>query len=325
MPKITVIIPTYNRANLIGETIQSVLRQTVRDFNLIVVDDGSTDNTGEVLKRYQDPRVRYEYRENRGVSVARNIGLKLSNTDYVTFLDSDDIYLDNSLEKFVNCLDSNKEIGFCYGQANIMKVGGEVYRVRKSHFYNDSTVIDPIGQIRELLFHKPYNVSTCAMRRSCVDAVGGFNEDLWFAEDMEFFIRLAKKYSAAYIAEPVANVRFHDKQLQNEIMPGKEKAFLSILQEVFEDPNIAHQIEDIKDQVYCYYYGYFIADKAYEIDMKLFRHYLRMAIKFYPKILFKTEGTFITYKYFASLLPNPMRLALRNFKRRFKYTLEDQE
>ncbi|MGA2668939.1 MAG: glycosyltransferase [Ignavibacteria bacterium] len=325
MPKISVIIPTYNRASLISESIDSVLYQTYKDFDLIIVDDGSTDNTKEIISRYDDPRVKYEYRENRGVSAARNYGAEMTSADYIIFLDSDDILLENSLEKFVNCLDFNKEVGFGYGQANIMKVGGEVYRVRKSHFFTDSQIIDPVKQIRELIFHKPYTVSTCAMRLSCFNAIGGFNEDMWFAEDWQFFVRLAKRYSAFYIAEPVTNMRVHDNQLQNEVKPGREKAFFSIIKEVFEDPIFAPKVEDIKGQAYCHIYNSILAELASGEDSKLARKYQIMAVRFYPSIIFKRDIMFITYKYFASLLPACMRIRLRNIKHHFKYTLEEQE
>jgi glycosyltransferase involved in cell wall biosynthesis len=325
MPKIAVIIPTYNRANLIGESIESVLRQTFADFEIIVVDDGSTDNTKEVVQSFNDPRIRYEYKENGGVSAARNTGAKMTVAEYITFLDSDDTYLPDALEKMAAFLDAHKEIGFVYGQAHIMKVGGVAYRVRKSSIYDYSTVIDSIEQLREFIFYKPLNVSTFTARHACFDEIGGFNEGMWWGEDYQFFVRLVKKHPAAYIAEPIANVRFHDTQLQNVVKPGREVAFLSILQEIFEDPDIALKFADLKPQAYCHVYRTWLVDAAYDTDMKLVRKYLRQAIKFYPQVIFKREILFISYKYFASLLPAGVRVGLRDIKRRFRYTLEQQE
>jgi glycosyltransferase involved in cell wall biosynthesis len=325
LPKVAVIIPTYNRANLIGEGIQSVLHQTFTDFEIIVVDDGSSDNTKDVVARYTDPRIRYEYRENNGVSAARNAGAKVCNAEYVAFLDSDDIYLENALEKMIKSLDAHKQVGYSYGQANIMKVGKTAYRIRKSHVHESSVVLESKEQLRELIFHKPMNVSTSIIRHSCFDEIGGFNEDLWFAEDHHLFVRLSKKYPSAYIAEPVTNMRFHSIQLQREVKPGREKAFLSILQEIFEDPTIAPEFEDLKGEAYCYNYRTWIANSAYEMDMKLFRQYMRKAIGFYPQVLLKPEILMISYKYVSSLLPNRVRLGLRDLKRRFRYTLEQQE
>jgi glycosyltransferase involved in cell wall biosynthesis len=325
MPRIAVIIPTYNRAKLIGESIESVLRQTFTDFEIIVVDDGSTDNTKDVVNKFKDPRIRYEYQENHGVSAARNNGVKMTAAEYITYLDSDDVYLNHALEKMVNCLDMNRQVGFVYGQAHIMKVGGEAYRIRESSIHDHTTVIDPVEQVRELLFYKPWNVSAFMVRHSCLDEIGGFNEEMWWGEDYYFFVRLAKRYPAAYIAEAVVNVRYHDSQLQNVVKPGREKAFIAILQEVFEDPDFKPYVADLKDKAYCHIYRNWMVDAAYDVDMKLVRHYLIMAIKFYPRVIIKREIMFILYKYFASLLPNRLRLGLRALKRRIKYTPEQQE
>jgi glycosyltransferase involved in cell wall biosynthesis len=325
MPKIAVIIPAYNRASLIGESIESVLRQTFTDFEIIVVDDGSTDNTKEVVNSYHDPRIRYEYKTNGGVSAARNTGARMTTAAYLTFLDSDDVYLENALEKMVNILDSHPQVGFTYGQAHIMKVGGEVYRVRKSFIHNHTVVIRPEDQIRELVFYKPWNVSTFMVRHSCHDSIDGFNQDLWYGEDYHYFIRLAKRYSAAYIAEPVANVRYHGSQLQNEVKPGRELAFYRILSEVFEDRDFAPHVRDIRGQTYCHIYRTWLVDAAYDLDMKSVRQYLRQAVKFYPQVMFKREILFISYKYFASLLPTRVRIGLRDFKRKFRYSEKEQE
>ena len=97
MPKVSVIIPTYNRAHYICETIDSILAQTYRDYEIIVVDDGSADNTRKVLQKY-DGKVRYFYQKNRGPSAARNFGISQSQGEYIAFLDDDDLWTENKLE-----------------------------------------------------------------------------------------------------------------------------------------------------------------------------------------------------------------------------------
>jgi glycosyltransferase involved in cell wall biosynthesis len=114
MPAISVIIPTCNRSRLVKEAIDSVLRQTFNDFEVIVVDDGSTDDTRLVIEDISDPRVRYYYRENGGQSIARNMGLAKATGRYVAFLDADDLWPPHYLETVVTRLAVNKEYGAAY-------------------------------------------------------------------------------------------------------------------------------------------------------------------------------------------------------------------
>jgi glycosyltransferase involved in cell wall biosynthesis len=314
VPKITVIIPTHNRERFIGECIESVLHQTFTDFNLIVIDDGSTDNTRGIVNEFKDPRIAYIYQENHGVSAVRNSGAKMTSAKYLAFLDSDDMYLDNALEKLVDFLDAHEEVGFVYGQSYMTKMDTTPVRVRKSFYHDHSVVIDQITHIREMLFHKPWNVSCCAIRRDCFNNVGGFNEDLWFGEDYEFFIRMSKRYPAGYVAEPLAKVRIHNSQLQDEVKPGRDTAFLAILQEVFKDPNITPHVEDLRAKAYCHIYQTWLADAAYNSDMKLARRRLSQAVGYYPPVIFKREFINILYRYLTSFVPKRWRLRLKKLR-----------
>jgi len=116
-PTVSVIIPAYNQANFIGKAIESVLRQTYQDFEIIVIDDGSTDNTEEITRGFKDKRVKYikKYKKNRGISVARNIGIKTARGKYIALLDSDDEWLPEKLDKQINILQSESpEVGVVY-------------------------------------------------------------------------------------------------------------------------------------------------------------------------------------------------------------------
>jgi len=314
MPKVSVVIPTYNCAHFLGEAIQSVLDQTFQDFEIIVVDDGSTDNTPEIASAFP---VRYFRQENQGVSAANNRGIELSCGEYVLTLDSDDVLMENALEKGVDVLDRHPEVGFSYGQAYVMDENGHIFRVRKSSFLDGSAIVDSKEQVRELLFFNRITSSTVIMRRHCLDEVGGFHEELRNFEDRHLFIRLAKRWSVAYIAEPLVKYRVHPNQLHSNVNPRvAEKAFLLMLQEVFEDPDFAPHLQPWKSQSYSYSYQR-IARYAYGSDMGLARHYFRKALIVYPQSMLQMDGFFIAYKYAMSLLPNRLRLALRDFKRRF--------
>ena len=117
-PKVSVIIPTYNRNKLVLDAIDSVLEQTFQNFEIIIVDDGSTDNTKTHIDSYQkkDTRIKYIFQENQGVSIARNTGLEAAQGEYIAFLDSDDRFLIDKLERQVFILENHHDIGLIYSK-----------------------------------------------------------------------------------------------------------------------------------------------------------------------------------------------------------------
>lgn len=114
MPNVSVIIPTYNRSRLVKEAVENVLKQSYADFEVLVIDDGSTDDTGSVVSRIADSRVKYHYQDNGGQSSARNLGLARAKGEYVAFLDEDDLWPPEYLETVINQLESNKNYGATY-------------------------------------------------------------------------------------------------------------------------------------------------------------------------------------------------------------------
>lgn len=313
MPKVSVIIPTYNRSHLLSEAIQSIMEQTFRDFEVIVVDDGSTDNTAEVVSAFP---VKYYYQENQGVSFAYNQGFKLSCGEYIVFLDSDDVLLGRALEKGVTVLDNHPEVGFSYGQAYMIDENGSTYRVKKSSFLDKSTIVDSKEQIRELLFFNRIPSPTVMVRRRCFEEAGGFYEELSIAEDHHLYIRLAKRHQVAYIAEPLIKCRIHPNGLHLEANhKTAEKAWRLILHEVFDDPELAPEFEPLKSRAYAHFYR-MIGGYAYGKDMKLTRQYLMKSIMIYPKILlYSNRPYYIAYKYVTSLIPYKIWQAVRDLKR----------
>ena len=135
-PIISVIIPTYNRENMIGYAIKSVLNQTFKNLEIIVVDDGSTDNTEEIIRDFKDKRVKYikKYKKNRGISVARNIGIKVARGKYIAPLDSDDEWLPEKLDKQIKILqDGPPELGVVYSNScYIDKSGKNMNKLRNT-------------------------------------------------------------------------------------------------------------------------------------------------------------------------------------------------
>jgi glycosyltransferase involved in cell wall biosynthesis len=204
--RVSVIIPAYNRADLIGETIESVLNQTFDDFEIIIVDDGSTDSTEEVVRKFDGP-ITYLYQENRGRSCARNRGFEVSGGDYVCFLDSDDVLKPRMLERQVSLLDSNSHLGFVYSDYQFINQAGEtlprpeVFRGRPLHR----------GEIfRFLIFFDFIPPSTVLARRDSIDKIGLFESSLEPAEDLDWLLRMTSMYETDYIPEPLCLFRKHE-------------------------------------------------------------------------------------------------------------------
>lgn len=183
---VTVVIPTYNAAQYLPETIETVLSQTFADFEVLIIDDGSTDNTAEVacLYRKRDGRLRYFLQANQGVSASRNKGIELAKGELIAFLDADDQWLPNKLETHVRHFDSSPDLGISFGRVEFMLSDGKLTgvisssRLRKiepKHLYYENLIVNP---------------SNAVIRRKVFEQVGYFNQDLMTMEDLELFLRI---------------------------------------------------------------------------------------------------------------------------------------
>ena len=180
---INIITPAWNCAALIGDTIRSVLRQTHADWSMVVVDDGSTDGTGDVVRRFSDPRLRLLTQGNAGVSAARNRGIALLDGDGVLFLDADDVMMPEALATLANGLDDAPwAVAAAGAWARLDETG-------RHH----AGVYPPEGDVLErLLVRNRYvNGGHLLIRTDAVRQAGGFREDMRFGEDWEYWIRLA--------------------------------------------------------------------------------------------------------------------------------------
>ncbi|MBI4161832.1 MAG: glycosyltransferase family 2 protein [Acidobacteria bacterium] len=185
-PAVTVVLPTWNRADRIGEAIESVLRQSVPVRELIVVDDGSTDGTASVLARYGAP-VRVHRQAHAGVSRARNSGLDRAGGEFVAFLDSDDLWKPEKLERQLEVLRDDPGAGAVC--CDMVEREGETER-RDTFFQR----IGFAGEVtpRRMFFLNPIATPTLIARRACLEAAGRFDPDLCGAEDYDFFFRLLR-------------------------------------------------------------------------------------------------------------------------------------
>lgn len=199
MPKVSVIIPTYNRANLIGRAINSVLNQTYRDFEVIVVDDASTDNTLGVIEQIKDDRIKViKHKLNAGAAISRNTGVNASKGDYIAFLDDDDIWQPTKIEKHIRVFQiSGPNVGVVYSSLKQLVGGTEKLipdaRVKKKEGYI----------LKELLKGNFIGTPASVIRKGCLEKSGGFDESLPKFQDWELWLRIARCYEFKYIPEPL--------------------------------------------------------------------------------------------------------------------------
>ncbi|NOZ24608.1 MAG: glycosyltransferase [Nitrospirae bacterium] len=200
----SVIVPTYNRAHLLGRALASVARQTYRDFEVIVVDDGSTDETAEVVKEFASLDIRYiRHENNRGEAAARNTGVLAAKGEFIAFLDSDDEWLSEKLQKQMEVFKhQSPEVGIVYSDMC------EIDRNGRRRLWRSPTFMPEDGFFyRKALDYQVYGIGigSSVVRRSCFEKVGLFDERLSYYVDFDFFIRLSKEYCFYHLREPLMN------------------------------------------------------------------------------------------------------------------------
>ena len=247
MPTVSVIIPTYNRASLLREALQSVIDQTFSDWEAIVVDDGSTDGTATTVYSFDDPRIRYIPQEHAERSAARNRGLAAARGEYITFLDDDDLYLPDTLAVEVEFQQSHPDLD--------MVVGG-------------MQVTDWHGVVREVVrpwLHQPEpNLRTCITGESCFATCGvnlrhamlqrldhWFDTRLSLAEDTDFFLRIALSgCMIAWLPAVVFTYRVIHQDRSLRLILDRNSAHRKVLDLLFAHPDLPSEIRSLRQSVY---------------------------------------------------------------------------
>jgi glycosyltransferase involved in cell wall biosynthesis len=318
LPRVSVIIPTYNRAHFIAEAIRSVLSQTYRDFEIIVVDDGSTDNTKEVVNSFKDHHIRYIYQDNQRVCVARNNGIEVSKGEYIVLLDSDDVLMEKAIERELHMLERNPEVGLSYGQKYMMDEKGHIFALRKPK-HRAPGVYRGAKEIINLFRYGNYIVpSTTMIRRSSIIDVGLFDPAFNAgSNDFEMWVRIAKKYAVAYIAEPVAKYRISSTSITNGRNPDEiEETNSRIFESVFNDPKIGALLSGERPKAYFHQY-WVLANNAYgNREMNTARRYLFKALRLHPQGCLKGLGLPFILLYVKTCLPLPILGSARKLKHR---------
>jgi glycosyltransferase involved in cell wall biosynthesis len=242
MPQVAVIIPAYNQSQFLSQAIQSVLDQTFSDWEAVIVDDGSSDDTRNVAHSFKDSRLRYIYQENRGLSAARNTGIRNSTAPYLSFLDSDDMFLPEKLALLLAMLQQHPELGLVAGQA--VPVDENNQRVGKIM----DTPLPP--QPERLLLGNPLHVGSVLLRRNWQEQAGFFDESLRSYEDWDMWLRLGVQgCHMDYVNKPVSLYRFHTAQM-TRIGTQMTTATFAVLDKLYSDPKLPAFWLELHDQAY---------------------------------------------------------------------------
>jgi glycosyltransferase involved in cell wall biosynthesis len=266
-PLVSVILPTYNRADFLGRSIGSVLGQTFSDFELIVVDDASTDHSREVIDAIDDQRLIYlKHERNRGGSAARNTGIKAARGKFIAFQDSDDEWLPEKLEKQITILtDTPYHVGVAYTgfwrfhEKDREYIPGPFHQVKE-------------GQIhRELLKASFITTQAAVVKKECFQKAGMFDETLPRLQDWELFLRISKYYEFRYIPEPLVHSFFTEGCISS-----KPKALVEAIEIILKK-----HLEDYKTHPEAYANQLISLSAPYEseYDLKKSREYLLKAFK----------------------------------------------
>lgn len=280
-PLVSVITPTYNREDFLPEAIESVLSQDYENFEFLIIDDGSTDNSKEVIDGYMDSgKIRYFYQENSGQSVARNKGISEAKGKYVCFLDSDNRWLPGKLSRSVAELETSPEYDVLYADGTLINEAGEEISRENMTRYTGNIVM-------ELLKDNCVSMNTTMVRTHILREVGGFSSHVKVADDYDLWLRLSAKSKFLYISEYMADYRV----MANQISSDKKRRFESneeiITRFLKEQPNLL-SVDDQKDALNYFYTRaarHFSGARDFELANQYFRKAFRA--KRFSKITYR--------------------------------------
>jgi glycosyltransferase involved in cell wall biosynthesis len=280
-PAVSIIIATYNRANFLPETIESIFRQTFQDFEVIVVDDGSTDDTRSVLERYGS-RIRYVYQENRGPSAARNAGVKLATAPWISFQDSDDLCTPNHLETLYGYVIKNSDVGMVFANGNYL-----------TGLEHNREIIIPADKSKRLaergvslcdLFEKSIlRLQAAVISKAAYGAIGGHDESLRICMDLDLGFRLLMNYPVAYLDQVVFSYRKHEGNTgRNEELRLTEN--IRVIEKLLRDyPEARNQVgDDGTSQRLAYRYYRLAKGRWKRNERNQAREAMRMALELRP-------------------------------------------
>lgn len=304
---ISVIIPSYNSARFVPEAVESALAQTVPPDEIIVVDDGSTDDTQARLLPYRGS-IRYISQRNAGVAAARNRGIRASRGSLIAFLDADDRWLPQKLERQLECLAAHPDSGLVH--TDLLYWNDQTGELTPSLPGRDRFV----GFcVREFFWWCGVNTSSVLLRRHCLEAVGLFDERIpgGYSEDLDLFLRIAPRFQLAFVSEPLVHYRRHGNNATSDTRRIQQSAFWVFERALAAEPALVKSLgrRDVRRHMRSLAFGaaYLYAEAG---DLRRARQLFRGALRY-------GSASPYTWALWAStLIPPAVRSRLRSMKQR---------
>lgn len=304
---ISVIIPTYNSKKYIGEAINSVLRQTFTDYEIIVVDDGSTDNTKEIIDN-NFPKVRYFYIKHQGVSRARNHGIQRACGEFIAFLDADDVWLPDKLERQIDAFNADQELMLVFTEHRFFDSNG----IKEATFSKKERLMKG-DVIKNIFLYSHVALPTVMVRKSVFHETGYFEEDLNVAEDDNLWIRIALKFRIHLLDEVLVHCRMTENSLSrttSNLVAGVLKN-IELIEKKYPDLRKRLGRTNIRRKKSYIYsdYGYFYFSGG---DYLMARRYYLKSFTYYIKI------NSLIY-WFLSFFPPSIIDKVRAYNRKYEF------
>ena len=248
LPTVSVLLPTYDRARYLAAAVESVLGQTFRDLELIVVDDGSTDGTDRVLAGIADRRVRIVRRPHAGCPAALNAGLAAAHGRHIARIDSDDVWLPDLLAELIPLLDARPEVGMVYARCEGMYFDGT-----PSGTTRGGPLRHPADAFCSLLYANYTPSIATVYRRACLERVGTYDERLAYAEDWDLALRIARHFPVVFVDRILARIREHPGNATAPfpaILRKRTSEYARVLDKAFAEPALPPRASRMKALAY---------------------------------------------------------------------------
>jgi glycosyltransferase involved in cell wall biosynthesis len=275
-PRVSIVIPTYNRSAIVRRAIDSALAQTFEDLEILVVDDGSTDDTRAALAGYPE-RVRYIRQENGGPAAARNHGMRLARGEYIGFLDSDDAYLPRNVEAHLRRFEERPEAGLVYCGIEILDKNGK--RIKD--------VLPGPGDrglvLERLIRYNFITSSTVLMRRAAMEFAGEMSTSLWFAEDWYYWLRVASRFPIEFVDEVLVRYQRSAVSLSHgTAIATIADRNMEMFALAFADPDLKPRLAPLRAEAYRRAYANYASMALEELQVGLARRFAWRAVAARP-------------------------------------------
>jgi glycosyltransferase involved in cell wall biosynthesis len=290
--KVSIIMPAHNQEKYIGDAINSVLSQTYSNWELVIVDDGSVDDTAKVISNYTDLRIRYIHRPNKGVCEARNLGISEAKGELVAFLDADDLFHPDKLRAQVDFLNAHPDIGLVFVSRIEMDQNGNYL-----NFYSHPDEIT----LSSVVLGFPFAPSELVVRRHWIRKVGGFDHSFVINEDREWYIRLILAGCRCQGVQRFLSYRRLDNQKIFKDLPGRLEDMRNALESAFRDSSCPAETLALREKVNLNIYLAWAYQAASQGEIDLFKEYLEHAIIHAPSLLMGDAEEWTQFMLHASI------------------------